>query len=237
MSKVKPVVLVVEDDLKLRRLLRNALHDEGCDVREADCGRLGLHLAAARKPDLVLLDLGLPDIDGVEILRQLRQWWRSRPLIVLSGRDAESAKVSALEMGADDYLTKPFGLPELLARVRAALRRGARQADPEAGTTFRGGAVRVDLQQRVVTRGGVAVDLTPNEYRVLALLVKRAGLLVTTETLVQEIWGPGAPPSRRHYLRGYLLALRQKLEENPAKPELLLTEPGVGYRLAAPDPA
>jgi two-component system KDP operon response regulator KdpE len=235
MSRVKPVVVVIEDDAKLRRLLRNTLQEAGFDVREADCGRIGLVVAAAKKPDLILLDLGLPDLDGVEIIRQLRQWWSSRPLIILSGRDAEAAKVAALELGADDYITKPFGLPELLARVRAALRRAARQASPDAAAAFQSGRLRVDLVQREVARDGQPVALTPNEYRVLAILVKHAGLLVSTDKLVQELWGPDAAPNRRHYLRGYLAALRQKLEENPARPVLLLTEAGVGYRLALPE--
>jgi len=235
MSRVKPVVVVIEDDAKLRRLLRNTLQEAGFDVREADCGRIGLVVAAAKKPDLILLDLGLPDLDGVEIIRQLRQWWSSRPLIILSGRDAEAAKVAALELGADDYITKPFGLPELLARVRAALRRAARQASPDAAAAFQSGRLRVDLVQREVARDGQPVALMPNEYRVLAILVKHAGLLVSTDKLVQELWGPDAAPNRRHYLRGYLAALRQKLEENPARPVLLLTEAGVGYRLALPE--
>jgi two-component system KDP operon response regulator KdpE len=232
MSALKPVV--IEDDAKLRRLLRNTLQDAGMDVREADCGRIGLVVAAAKKPDLILLDLGLPDLDGVEVIRQLRQWWSARPLIILSGREAESAKVAALELGADDYITKPFGIAELLARVRAALRRASRQADPEAAAAFRNGRVCVDLLRREVTRDGQAVVLTPNEYRVLAILVKHAGLLVGTDKLVHELWGPTAAPNRRHYLRGYLAALRHKLEEDPARPALLLTEAGLGYRLALP---
>lgn len=235
MSAVKPVVVVIEDDAKLRRLLRHTLQEAGYDVREADCGRIGLVVAAAKKPDLILLDLGLPDVDGVQIIGQLRQWWSSRPLIILSGRDDEAAKVAALELGADDYITKPFGLPELLARVRAALRRASRQADPEAGAAFRSGSLCVDLLRREVSRNGVPVELTPNEYRVLAILVKHAGLLVSTDKLVHELWGPDAAPNRRHYLRGYLAALRQKLEVDPARPALLLTQAGVGYRLALPE--
>ncbi len=233
MSRLRPVVVVIEDDAKLRRLLRASLQDAGMEVREAESGRLGLDLAAAKMPDLILLDLGLPDIDGVEIIRQLRQWWSGRPLIILSGRDAETAKVAALELGADDYVTKPFGLPELLARVRAALRRTARLAGNSQASSFRARGIAVDLLRREVTRDGEPVALTPNEYRILAVLVKHAGLLVTTEALVKEIWGPDATPNRRHYLRGYLLALRQKLEDRPAQPALLLTEAGVGYRLAA----
>jgi two-component system KDP operon response regulator KdpE len=232
MSKVRPVVVIVEDDAKLRRLLRGSLQEAGFDVREADGGRAGLEVAAARKPDLIILDLGLPDLDGLEVLRTLRQWWRARPLIVLSGREEQEQKVAALEQGADDYVTKPFSSSELLARVRAALRRASRHADPDPSAAFRCRGVSVDLLRREVTRNGQPVELTPNEFRVLALLVKNAGLLVATQTLIRELWGPGAQPNRRQYLRGYLSSLRQKLEENPARPALLLTEAGVGYRLA-----
>jgi two-component system KDP operon response regulator KdpE len=233
MSKVKPVVVVIEDEPKLRRLLRISLEDAGLEVREADCGLAGLHAAAARPPDLILLDLGLPDVDGVQILRELRQWWVGRPLIVLSGRDNEPAKVAALEMGADDYVTKPFSVVELLARVRAALRRAARPALAPGDARFEAHGVSVDLQAREVRRDGQPVTLTPNEYRVLALLVQHAGLLVSTDRLVGELWGPAPKANSRHYLRSYLSSLRHKLEADPARPLLLQTEAGVGYRLVA----
>lgn len=232
MADVKPVVVVIEDNAKLRRLLRGSLQEAGFDVREADTGRSGLIIAATRKPDLIILDLGLPDIDGCEVIKKLREWWRSKPIIILSGRNSELEKVAALELGADDYVSKPFGLPELLARVRAALRRAARHAHPDRTAEFRSHGVTVDTLQRKVSRDGAAVDLTPNEFRVLAILVKNCGLLVTTSQLVNELWGPNSPPHNRNYLRTYLASLRQKLEKDPAQPELLLTEAGVGYRIA-----
>jgi len=232
MAKVKPVVVVIEDDVKLRRLLRNSLQDAGCDVREADTGASGLLVAASGKPDLIILDLGLPDIDGSEVIKKIREWWSARPLIILSGRDSEVAKVAALELGADDYVTKPFGLSELLARVRAALRRASRHTHADPDVPFCSHGVCVDTLRRVVTRDGVALNLTPNEFRVLATLVKNAGLLVTTKKLLDELWGPDCPPHNRSYLRAYIASLRRKLEQNPARPVLLLTEAGVGYRIA-----
>jgi len=232
MSKVKPVVVVIEDDAKLRRLLRISLQDSGFDVREADCGRTGLIVAATRKPDLIILDPGLPDADGAEIIKTLRNWWSTRPVIILSGHDSEAAKVAALELGADDYVTKPFGMPELLARMRAALRRASRHADPDQTAAFCSHGISIDILRREVTRNGIPVALTPNEFRVLATLVKSAGMLVTTNKLVNELWGPNCPPNKRPYLRTYMASLRQKLEQNPAKPMLLLTEAGVGYRIA-----
>jgi len=235
MSKVRPVVVLIEDDVKLRRLLRNSLQQEGFDVREADCGRTGLIVAATKKPDLILLDLGLPDIDGSEVIMKIREWWSARPVIILSGRDSEAAKIAALELGADDYVTKPFGLPELLARVRAALRRASRHTHANPTTPFCSHGVSIDILHRQVTRNGAAVDITPNEFRVLAVLVKRAGMLVTTRMLLDELWGPDSSPQHRNYLRVYMASLRQKLEPNPTKPVLLLTEAGVGYRIAVDD--
>jgi two-component system KDP operon response regulator KdpE len=230
MAQVKPVIVVIEDSVKMLRLLRTSLQDAGYEVRGAASGGAGLLTAASRKPDLVILDLGLPDLDGAEIIRKLREWWDSRPIIVLSGRDSEDAKVAALELGADDYVTKPFGMPELLARVHAALRRTARlaHADEQTLTSY---GVSIDILHREVTREGERITLTPNEFRVLAALAQNAGLLVTTDQLVREIWGPDAPANRRNYLRSYIAALRQKLEADPLKPELLQTEAGVGYRL------
>jgi two-component system KDP operon response regulator KdpE len=232
MATVKPVVVIIEDNAKLRRLLRTGLQEHGLDVREAESGQTGLVVAATRKPDLIILDLGLPDVDGTEILRKVREWWSDRPVIVLSGRISEVEKVAALELGADDYITKPFGLPELLARVRAALRRSARRAGPDATTAFHSHGVTIDLLERTVLRDGQPVPLTPNEFRVIAVLIRHAGLLVTTDTLVNELWGPGSSANNRNYLRTYVAALRQKLEVDPARPALILTEAGVGYRLA-----
>ncbi len=232
MANVKPVIVLIEDDIKLRRLLRNRLQDADYDVREADTGGAGLLLAARGKPDLIILDLGLPDVDGSEVIKKIREWWSARPLLILSGRDSEAAKVAALELGADDYITKPFGLPELLARVRAALRRASRHTHPDPTVPFCSHGVSVDTLQRKVVRDGAAVDVTPNEFRLLATLVKNAGLLVTTQKLLDELWGPQCPPNNRNYLRAYMASLRGKLEQNPARPSLLLTEAGVGYRIA-----
>jgi two-component system KDP operon response regulator KdpE len=236
MSQVKPVIVVIEDSVKMLRLLRTSLQEAGYEVRGAASGSAGLLAAASRKPDLVILDLGLPDLDGAEIIRKLREWWHSRPIIVLSGRDSEDAKVAALELGADDYVTKPFGMPELLARVHAALRRTARLAhsDQQALTSH---GVSIDILRREVSRDGERIELTPNEFRVLATLAQSADLLVTTDQLVSEIWGPDAPASKRNYLRSYIAALRQKLEVDPVRPELLQTEAGVGYRLRVRPPS
>jgi two-component system KDP operon response regulator KdpE len=232
MAKVKPVIVVIEDQAKLRRLLRNTLQDAGFNVREAATGRAGLVVAATRKPDLIILDLGLPDIDGSDVIRKLREWWATRPIIILSGRQSEADKIAALELGADDFVSKPFGLPEFLARVRAALRRASRHLHADQTVAFQANGIAVDTLRRHVTRDGTAVRLTPNEFRVLATLVKNAGLLVTTEVLVNELWGPSCPPNNRNYLRTYVAALRRKLEIDPARPQLILTEPGVGYRIA-----
>jgi two-component system KDP operon response regulator KdpE len=231
-SLVRALAVVIEDDPKLRRLLRASLEEAGLEVREAASGGSGLDAAAARPPDLIILDLGLPDIDGVEIIRRLRSWWLGHPLIVLSGRDNEATKVLALEAGADDYVTKPFAAGELLARVRAALRRGARTRDPRHGALYVAQGVTIDLQTREVRRAARNVALTHNEYRVLAVLAEHAGLLVSNERLVGELWGPEPRANSRHYLRSYISSLRHKLEDDPARPSLILTEAGVGYRLA-----
>jgi two-component system KDP operon response regulator KdpE len=233
MSRVRPVIVVIEDDSKLLRLLRGALQHAGYEVRHAASGRAGLSIAASGKPDLIIVDLGLPDMDGAQIIGTMREWWAARPIIVLSGRGAESAKVAALEAGADDYVTKPFGMPELLARVRAALRRVAHRADANGAdpSPMMAHGISVDLLRREVQKDGSAVPLTPNEFRVLATLAKGAGLLVTNDKLVNELWGPTAPANSRSYLRSYISALRQKLERDPLRPALLQTEAGVGYRL------
>jgi len=231
MAKARPVIVVIEDDAKFRRLLRSNLRAEGYDVFEADRGKSGLVVAATRKPDLIILDLGLPDIDGVEVITQVRQWWADRPIMILSGRGDDSEKIALLEAGADDYIVKPIALQEMLARIRAALRRAARNSVQGMDSTFSAHGVAIDILARTVKRHGVAVALTPNEFRILAALVKRAGHFVTTDALVNEIWGPNSPPNNRHYLRVYLAALRRKLEDNPASPVLLQTEAGIGYRI------
>lgn len=232
MANLRPVVVVIEDHAKLRRLVRGCLQADGCTVREAADGQSGLKLAATKHTDLVIVDLGLPDMDGLELVRQMRGWWASKPILVLSGRVSEAERIGALEAGADDFVGKPFSLPEFQARVRAALRRAARHVHVDPAAALIVGDVSIDTQRREVLRHGAAVEMTPNEFRVLSMLARNAGILVTTDTLAQEIWGPEYPAANRHYLRTYVAALRQKLEANPANPTLLLTEPGVGYRLA-----
>ena len=230
MNENAPVVIIVEDEKQIRRFVRAALEAEGCHVFEADTVRQGLTEAGTRKPDLVILDLGLPDRDGVEFIRDLRGW-SELPVIVLSARAGEEDKIAALDAGADDYLTKPFGVGELLARVRAALRRRAKMgADGAAVVEF--GDVRVDLSNRTVEKSGQAVHLTPIEYRLLSVLVGNAGKVLTHRQILREVWGPSHVESS-HYLRIYMGHLRQKLEYDPAQPQHILTETGVGYRLVA----
>lgn len=222
------VILVIEDEPPIQKFLRVSLEAQGHEVIEATTGKRGLIDAAARTPDLIILDLGLPDMDGIEVTRQLREWSRT-PVIVVSARDRERDKIDALDAGADDYLTKPFGVGELMARVRVALRHAA--ANPETGeAVFEVGELRVDLARREVTVGGAGVHLTPNEFKLLAVLVKHAGRVLTHRQLLHEVWGPGTG-NETHYLRVYMNQLRQKLEADPARPRYLRTEAGVGYRL------
>lgn len=230
MSDPRPVVVVIEDDPQIRSFMRTGLQSHGFEIHEADTGKLGLLEAARRKPDLIILDLGLPDMDGVEVVRQLREW-TSMPVIILSARNLEVDKVTALDAGADDYLTKPFGLGELLARIRVALRHSSATGEPGEGGVFTVGSLKVDLAHRRVHVDGSEVHLTPIEYRLLAVLVKHAGKVLTHRQLLQDVWGPGHA-ERSHYLRIYMGCLRQKLEADPARPRFLLTETGVGYRLA-----
>jgi two-component system KDP operon response regulator KdpE len=224
----RPLILVVEDEPQVMRVLRAALPGQGYRVLEATSGGQALVEAATRAPDVVLLDLGLPDLDGVEVTRRLREWSRV-PVIVISARGQEPEKVQALDAGADDYLTKPFGTEELLARIRVALRHLSRAA-PGAEPMFETGDLRIDLAARRVFSGGVEVRLTRLEYRLLAALVAHAGRVVTHRQLLTEVWGPGAA-DQSHYVRVYMGQLRHKLERNPARPRHLLTEIGVGYRL------
>jgi two-component system KDP operon response regulator KdpE len=219
-------VLVVEDEQAIRRFVRAALEGEGCRVHEADTVRRGLLEAGTRKPDLVILDLGLPDGDGVDFIRDLRAW-SSTPVLVLSARIEEYDKVAALDAGADDYLVKPFGVAELLARVRAVCRRYAREPGGAAVVTF--GEVSVDLERRQVARDDQPVHVTPIEFRLLATLITKPGKVLTHRQLLQEVWGP-AYVERSHYLRIHMGHLRQKLEADPTRPRHLLTETGVGYR-------
>jgi len=220
-------VLVVEDEPEIRRFLRTTLAAEGYRVIEAENGQRGAIEAGTHKPDLAIVDLGLPDIDGVEVIRRIRAW-SPMPIVVLSARALETAKVQALDAGADDYITKPFGVAELLARVRVALRHAARA--PSGADALAFGRVSVDLERRKVTRGGKDVHLTPIEYRLLACLAQHADMVVTHRQLLREVWGP-SHVEHTHYLRLYMKQLRDKLEDDPIRPRHLLTETGVGYRL------
>ena len=222
----KPVVLVVEDEQLIRRFVRSALEEEGCQVCEAGTLAQGLIEAGQNKPDLVVLDLGLPDGNGIDFIRDLRGW-SDAPILVLSARTHERDKTQALDVGADDYLTKPFGVAELRARARALLRRQSRTED--ASPLFEFGEVRVDLSRRVVTRNGEPVRLTPIEYRLLCVLLASAGKVLTQRHLLREVWGPSSVEST-HYLRIYVGHLRHKLEIDPAQPRHFQTETGVGYR-------
>jgi len=224
----KPTALLVEDEPQIRRFVRAALEHEGWQVFEAGSMERGLIDAGTRRPDLVVLDLGLPDGDGIDFIADLRRW-SAAPVIVLSARSMESEKIRALDAGADDYLTKPFGTGELLARVRATLRRQRQPAAREDGSV-RFGSVVVFPQERSVTRDGRHVHLTPTEYRLLSVLVGNAGRVMTNPQLLRAVWGPGHAESG-HYLRIYMGHLRHKLEDDPAQPRHLLTETGVGYRL------
>lgn len=226
MSNPHPVAVVVEDDPQIRRLVRGALAEVGWTVHEADGVRRGITEAGTRKPDLLVLDLGLPDGDGLDVLREVRAWSQV-PVVVLSARGDEADKIAALDAGADDYLTKPFGVGELLARVRACTRRRT-PGDETAEARF--GDVAVDLTARVVRRAGEEVHLTPTEYRLLTTLLSHAGRVLTHRHLLREVWGPSHADST-HYLRTYMGQLRAKLEADPARPQHLLTETGVGYRL------
>jgi two-component system KDP operon response regulator KdpE len=226
---MKTLILVVEDDAQIRRFLRATLAAEGYSFQEALTAEEGIAQAAARQPDLILLDLGLPDRDGLEVIRRVREWSQT-PIVVLSARGQEKDKIAALDLGADDYIAKPFGVGELLARIRAALRRSAALVQDGPGTVFRFGRVEVDLDKRVVRAGGQEVHLTPNEYKLLGVLIKHAGKVLTQRQLLSEVWGPNQT-EQAQYLRVYVAQLRRKLESDPARPKHLQTEPGVGYRL------
>lgn len=223
-------VLLIEDEPQIRRFLRSALAAGPLTLIEAGTGREGLAQAAGRKPDVVLLDLGLPDQDGLDVTRQLREW-SPVPIIVISARGREQDKIDALDAGADDYLTKPFSIGELQARIRVALRHAAARATDTGDPVYEAHGLRVDLAKREVTRDGAVVHLTPTEYRLLTALVKHAGRVLTHRQLLREVWGPGAQ-EQSHYLRVYVNQLRQKLEADATRPQLLKTEPGVGYRFA-----
>ncbi|MBS1993626.1 MAG: response regulator [Cyanobacteria bacterium SZAS LIN-2] len=231
MSDKELLILVIEDEQPIRRFLKMALTDHGYGYREAESGKDGLRKVASERPDLVILDLGLPDMDGLDVTRQLREW-SSVPVIVLSARGQEKDKVEALDAGADDYLTKPFGVPELLARIRVGLRHAARAATGQVESDFSFGGVRVDMAKRQVLRDGVEVHLTRIEYKLLVTLIKYAGKVVTQNQLLKEIWGQEYS-EESNYLRVYMAHLRRKLEVDSAHPRHLITEAGVGYRLKA----
>jgi two-component system KDP operon response regulator KdpE len=221
-----PRVLVVDDETQIRRFLKISLEAHGYHVYETASGQEAVEKAAMLRPDLILLDLGLPDQDGLTVLQQLREW-TATPVIVLSVRDADRDKIAALDAGADDYLTKPFSAEELMARMRVAQRHAQTEAAP---TIFTSGDVEVDLARRLVMRSGQPVKLTPTEYALLRLLVQHAGKVLTHRQILKAVWGP-AYVDETHYLRVYFAQLRQKLEVDPKRPQIILTEPGVGYRL------
>jgi two-component system KDP operon response regulator KdpE len=231
MSRTGHLVLVIDDEPPIRRFLRASLEAEGYRVVEAAGGEEGLKLAATQPPDLVLLDLGLPEMDGLDVLVRLREWFTA-PIVVVSARDQERAKVEALDAGADDYLTKPFGVPELLARLRVALRHNNRAETSAEGSVLKVGEIEVDLAARIVRLGGERVSLTPIEYKLLVTLMKHAGKVLTHRFLLREVWGPHAS-QELHYLRVFMAGLRRKLRDDPARSRYIQTEQGVGYRFAS----
>jgi two-component system, OmpR family, KDP operon response regulator KdpE len=226
---MKPRILLIEDDPQIRRFLRTSLGVQGYELIEAGTGTEGLAVAASQVPDVVVLDLGLPDLEGIEVIRRLREW-STMPIIILSARGQERDKVANLDAGADDYLTKPFGMAELLARIRVALRRKLPAEEGKPVAVFTLGDLKVDFDRRRVFRGQEEIHLTPIEYKLLSVLIKYRGKVVTHSQLLKEVWGP-AYTGQNPYLRIFILNLRRKLEEDPTRPYYLITEPGVGYRL------
>jgi two-component system, OmpR family, KDP operon response regulator KdpE len=220
-------VLVVDDEPQIRRFLRTSLGAQAYTVLEASTAQEAILQASTQRPDIIVLDLGLPDLDGMDVIRKIREWSKT-PIIVLSVRGREQDKIAALDLGADDYITKPFGMGELMARIRGALRHRLQQEVDEP--IFTAGGLRVDLAKRIVQVNDQEVKLTPTEYELLRTLVTHAGKVVTHQQLLQEVWGP-ADVDETHYLRVYIGQLRHKIEKNPAQPQYILTEPGVGYRL------
>jgi len=226
---MKPIALIVDDEVQIRRLLRVALEGENYEVHEAETGQRGLMEIAGRRPDIVLLDLGLPDMEGLEVLKRLREWSET-PVVVLTVRNDEAEKVSALDAGAEDYVTKPFSTAELLARLRAAQRK---MRPEEEVSVFKSGDLVVDLTARLVTRAGREIKLTATEYALLRLFVRHPGRVLTHRYILREIWGPKSE-EHRQYLRVYVTHLRQKIEPDPTKPTLITTESGIGYRFQTP---
>jgi two-component system KDP operon response regulator KdpE len=231
MTSTGHLILVIEDEPQIRHFLRTTLTAEGYRVIEAETGARGALEAATHKPDLVMVDLGLPDLDGVEVVKRIRAW-SALPILILSARSTEADKVAALDAGADDYVTKPFGMGELTARIRVALRHAAHGAGEKVAGALRFGDIEVDLERRLVRAEGREVHLTPIEFRLLGCLARHAGMVLTHRHLLREVWGP-SHVDQSHYLRIYMKQLRHKLEPDPARPRFLLTETGVGYRLAA----
>ncbi len=226
----KQSVLIIEDELSIRRFLKPSLENHDFKIIEADNGVEGIALASSHKPDIILLDLGLPDMDGLEVLKRLREW-ATVPIIILTARGKEKDKILGLDAGADDYLTKPFDVGELMARIRVALRHAQRLKQGREEPIFESGDLKVDLAKRVVTVKGKEVHLTPNEYDLLALLIRYAGKVVSQKQILKEVWGPGASEEQSQLLRTYVHQLREKIEADSARPRILITEPGVGYRL------
>jgi len=231
MSDSKPLVLLVEDEPQMRKFVRIALESHNYRVVEAATGEKAMRQASAYTPDAILLDLGLPDMDGLEVTRRLREW-SAVPIVIISARGQEDSKVRALDGGADDYITKPFGAAELMARLRVALRHAAQSKDAPTALIRIGEDVEIDLVKRVVRVRGAEVHLTPIEYKLLTTLAKHAGMVMTHRQLLEQVWGPGHA-HQMQYLRVYMTQLRHKLEQQPARPRYLVTEPGIGYRLKA----
>ena len=229
MKQGEPNILVIEDELPIRRFLRASLANEGYHLIEAASGEEGLRQAASQPPDLIILDLGLPDLDGQDVLQRLREWFTA-PIIILSARDQETQKIKALDNGADDYVTKPFGTGELMARMRTALRHANRVGAEATAITI--GELKVDLAARSVFVSSEQVHLTPLEYKLLVTMLKHAGKVLTHRFLLREVWGP-LDSQEYHYLRVFVASLRRKLESDPARPRYILTEQGVGYRFAS----
>jgi two-component system KDP operon response regulator KdpE len=229
MSDLDPTVLVVEDEAQMRKFIRAALTSHEYRVLEAECAADAVRLLTTHTPELVLLDLGLPDRDGIELTREVREWTKV-PIIVLSARGREDDKVLALDAGADDYLTKPFGVNELLARMRVALRHARSSGAEGGGQVLDFGEIRIDLVRREVLRGEEELHLTPTEYKLLVLLAQNAGKVLTHRQILRDVWGP-AYASQTHYVRVHMAELRKKVEADASRPKLLVTEPGVGYRL------
>ena len=228
MATLNPIIVVIEDDPPIRRFLRTGLRTQDFTIYEAATGKQGIIEAEVRKPDLIILDLGLPDMDGVEVIYAIRSW-STVPIIILSARSNEQNKIDALDAGADDYLTKPFGFGELLARIRVALRHSSQTGAVENPEVFTSGELTIDLHNRVVTMAGEDIHLTPIQYRLLTVLIKHPGKVLTHQQILKEVWGPSYQENA-HYLRIYMSQLRQKLEADPTQPKYLLTESGVGYR-------